>query len=90
MEVRSTLRAALAGREVQLVEQAADADRPDLGRLLDLPLGQLSAEDLNDLRSAVGVLLCMHGFDRNWEPNAFGWECEDLSRLAPWHWGKDN
>lgn len=91
MESASTLREALEDREVQLLEQAVDGEQPARRRLLDLPLSELTADDLNELRDSVGTLLTKYGFDRNWEPNPFGLECEDLiDRIAPWHWGKDN
>jgi len=59
--------------------------------VLDRPLRDLVAEDLNDLRTAVTVLLITEGLDQQDNHNAFGEECEDLiDRLGPWHWGKDD
>jgi hypothetical protein len=90
MTATATLRAALQHGEVERLEQAVDADEPSLRHLLDLPLDEVTADDLNNLRDAVGVLLSRRGFNSDWEPNAFGRECEDLiDRLAPWHWGKE-
>ncbi len=90
MTATTTLRAALPHGEVERLEQAVDSDRPSLRHLLDLPLDEVTADDLNDLRDVVGVLLSKRGFTSDWEPNTFGRQCEDLiDRLAPWHWGKD-
>jgi hypothetical protein len=90
MRATTTLRAALRHGEVERLEQAVDGDRPSLRPLLDLPLDEVTAADLNDLRGVVAVLQSRSGFNSDWEPNTFGRECEDLiDRLAPWHWGKD-
>lgn len=90
MRATATLRAALRHGEVERLEQAVDSDRPSLRPLLDRPLDEVTAADLNALRGVVAVLLSRRGFNSDWEPNTFGRECEDLiDRLAPWHWGKD-
>jgi hypothetical protein len=91
MTATTTLRAALRDREVERLEQAVEANRASLRHLLDLPLDQVTAGDLNDLRDAVGDLLLRGGFNSGWEPNTFGRECEELiDRLAPWLWDKDD
>lgn len=91
MTAKTTLRSVLRKGEAERLEQAVDADGPSLRHLLDRPLDEVTAEDLNELREAVGVLLSRGGFNSDWEPNTFGQECEDLiDRLAPWHWRKDD
>jgi hypothetical protein len=89
--VTTTLRTALGDREVEVLERAVEGDQPSLHRLLDKPLDEVAADDLNKLREAVSVLLMRGGFRANWETHTHGQECEDLiDRLAPWHWGKDD
>jgi hypothetical protein len=91
MEAGSTLRAALRDRELELLEQAIEVERPSRSGLLDLSVDELSADDLNDLRDSLAVLLCMYGLDKQDEVNDFGEECEELiERIAPWNWGKDD
>jgi hypothetical protein len=94
-----TLRSALTSRELEMLERALavsavaleDSDAGGWEALLDRPLDGLVAEDLNDLRTAVTVLLIVEGLDDNDNHNSRGLECEDLiDRLAPWHWGKDD
>ena len=89
MESGSTLRAALKDRELELLEQAIDAEQAPRPGLLDLPVDELSADHLNDLRDSVTVLFCMYGLDKHDEVNDFGEEREELiARIAPWNWGK--
>jgi hypothetical protein len=72
MESGSTLRAALKDRELELLEQAVEAEQPPRHGRVDLPLGELSADDLIDLRRSVAVLLCRYGLDWDDEPKDFG------------------
>ena len=89
--VDRSLRSELGAREVELLERAVRLDDESDPTLLDLPLSDLVADDLNDLRSAVTVLLIAEGLDQHDNHNEFGDECEDLiDRLGPWHWGKDD
>ena len=99
MDQSRILRSALTSRELEMLERALavsavaleDSDTGGWEALLDRPLDELVAEDLNDLRTAVTVLLIVEGLDDNDNHNSRGLECEDLiDRLAPWHWGKDD
>lgn len=86
-----SLRSELRAREVELLERAVRLDDESDPALLDRPLSDLVADDLNDLRSAVTVLLIAEGLDQHDNHNEFGNECEDvIDRLSPWHWGKDD
>ncbi len=76
---------------MELLERAVRLDDESDPSLLDRPLNELVADDLNDLRTAVTVLLIAEGLDQHDNHNALGHECEDLiDRLSPWHWGKEH
>lgn len=87
-----TLRSGLADEDVALLEQALRqaAQRPDH---LDTDLGDLTADDLNGLRDAVGDLYAADGLvvtEASIDETALGRRCEDLiDRFAPWHRGKE-
>lgn len=68
----------LVAREMELLERAVRLDDESDPSLLDRPLNELVADDLNDLRTAVTVLLIAEGLDQHDNHNALGHDCEDL------------
>ncbi len=82
-----TLRDALSSAEIGILEHAVVTE---LGQLLDRPVVEVHADDLNQLRRTLMVLQLVRGFDEAYELNEVGRETERLSaKLAPWCWNKD-
>ena len=83
------LLAALSAEESRLLLVAVRRRAPHLEVLLRRPVPELSGDELNDLRAAVGVEMIISG-DVGHDVTPRGWALEHLiDRLGPWHWGKD-
>jgi hypothetical protein len=86
----STPCAALSQADIDLLERSLHGDYRELRQVLDRSLSQASADDLNDLREVVAMVLISEGLDRHYKPNELSSAYEGLMvRLAPWNWGKN-
>lgn len=82
--------AALSAAERDLLLVAVRRRAPHLEVLASEPVSELSSDDFNDLRDAVGSEMIITG-DVGDDVTPRGWALEHLiDRLGPWHWGKDD
>lgn len=69
----------LTNEEKSLLLDSLQKHMPELVEKLDLlDSGPVDARIIDEMRSAVGSELVNKGFDRNLEPNEYGWKLENL------------
>lgn len=68
----------LSERQTVLLHKATTQFAPMLSSLVREDAEHLSLEERNALRSALGDLLSVEGFDEDWNATAIGREIEEL------------